>query len=92
MRTSGVACRWHMYVVYVIRSLKDGKCYTGCTSDIEDRLKRHNAGRVRSTKNRRPFQLEYTEQFETLSEARKREGLLKKESKVLIISRGRAAR
>lgn len=49
------------YLVYVIRSLKDGKYYIGSTSDVEARLNYHNAGRQRSTKHRIPFELIYSE-------------------------------
>jgi putative endonuclease len=40
-------------------------------------LKEHNAGRVTSTKPKRPWQLIYTESFTTCLEARKREKYLK---------------
>lgn len=65
------------YYVYILRSLKDGKFYTGHTSDLKDRLARHNRGEVRSTKARRPFSLIYWEAFRTRSEAMKRERKLK---------------
>ena len=63
--------------VYMLRSLKDKKFYTGCTEDLKKRLKQHNGGRVRSTKARRPFELVYWESFRTRSEAMKRELRLK---------------
>jgi len=66
-----------MYWVYVIKSRKDEKLYTGCTSDIEKRLEYHNKGKVRSTRSRRPFELIYKEEFDTLALARKRENYLK---------------
>ena len=47
------------YFVYVLRSLKDGLFYTGFTQDLENRLKIHNKGFVKSTKNRIPFELIY---------------------------------
>ena len=50
-----------MFCVYVLRSLKDGKYYTGFTPHLEERLKKHNAGRVVSTKGRRPLELIYAE-------------------------------
>jgi putative endonuclease len=64
--------------VYVLQSLKDKKFYTGCTADPKKRLKQHNAGRVRSTKARRPLKLVYWETFATRSEAMKRERRLKR--------------
>ena len=62
-----------MYFTYILRSEKDGGFYYGSCSDTDQRLKDHNAGRVRSTKNRRPLHLHYTESFDTKREAIKRE-------------------
>ena len=57
------------YFVYVLRSKKDGKRYIGFTQDLESRLIRHNSGGVKSTKNRRPFQLEAFRRFDSEKEA-----------------------
>ena len=46
-----------MFYTYVLFSYKDKKLYIGSTSDIKKRLKRHLAGEVISTKNRRPLEL-----------------------------------
>lgn len=62
-----------MAFAYVLKSLKDGKFYYGSTNNLELRLKAHNAGKVRSTKARRPLVLHYQEEFETKHEARMRE-------------------
>jgi len=45
-----------MHYVYILECA-DGKPYTGCTENVEDRLKRHNNGYVPATKNRRPVKL-----------------------------------
>lgn len=52
-----------MHIVYVLRSSKDGNFYIGCTSNLEKRLEKHNKGFVRSTKNRRPLELIFKEDF-----------------------------
>jgi len=65
------------YYVYVIRSLKDGRLYVGQTINLKARLKRHNEGKVQSTKNRGPFEIEYFEKYETRGEAMKRERYFK---------------
>lgn len=65
------------YYVYFLRSLKDGKFYTGHTADLKNRLAQHNRGLVRSTKARRPFRLVYWQAFKTRSEAMRRERELK---------------
>ena len=47
--------------------------YYGHTENLVQRLKRHNAGNVRSTKSGIPWKVIYFEQFSTKSEAYKRE-------------------
>lgn len=66
-----------MYTVYVLRSLKDGKRYTGYTTDIDRRLAEHNSGKTESTRRRRPFIVEYVEGFASKEEAETRERYLK---------------
>ena len=62
--------------VYVLRCSNQA-LYTGSTRDLQKRLCAHNAGKVRTTKNTRPVQLIYVEEFGSYSEARKRELYLK---------------
>jgi putative endonuclease len=66
-----------MFYVYILRSLKDKKRYIGMTGDLERRFNEHNAGLVESTKNRRPLEIIYTEEFETKIEAAEREHFFK---------------
>jgi len=66
-----------MYYLYISKSLKDNKGYIGVTKDIKKRLQEHNSGKVKSTKHRRPFMIIHTEEFKTLSEARKKEWFYK---------------
>lgn len=65
------------YFVYVLRSLKDKKFYTGFTKDIEQRLSQHNSGKVNSTKSRIPFELVYYEVSRNIDDAIHREKYLK---------------
>ena len=65
------------YFVYVLRSLKDGGYYYGYTSNLGNRLERHNSFKVRSTKARAPFVIHYVETFLTKTEALKREKFFK---------------
>jgi putative endonuclease len=65
------------YYTYILISEKDQKRYIGSTSDIEKRIKEHNQGIVKSTKNRRPLKLIHTEEFNTKKEAMKREKFYK---------------
>jgi putative endonuclease len=66
-----------MFYVYVLKSQKDGKLYTGQTSNLEKRISEHNSCISESTKSRVPFQLEYYEEYETRSGVMKREKTLK---------------
>lgn len=50
-----------MHYVYILKSMKDNKLYTGYTNNLKVRLKLHNLGKVFSTKNRNPFELIYYE-------------------------------
>ena len=51
--------------------------YIGYTSNIEERLLRHNQGREKTTKSRKPFELVFVREFETKREALKYERYLK---------------
>lgn len=46
-----------MYCVYILFSEKDKGLYIGKTNNIKRRIAEHNAGRVPSTKSRRPFRV-----------------------------------
>jgi len=69
-----------MYYVYVIQSERDSSTYIGFTSNLEKRIKEHNQGKTRSIKSKIPFRLVYREEYESKTEARKREIRLKKNS------------
>jgi len=62
-----------MHYVYLIYSETFDRFYVGHTHDLEDRLVQHNLGKVRSTKPFLPWKIIYTETFEDLIQARKRE-------------------
>lgn len=68
-----------MPCVYILRSQKTQKHYTGSSHEDEptQRLKRHNSGQVKSTKSGLPWSLIHLEYFENYSLARKREIFLK---------------
>jgi putative endonuclease len=65
------------YYVYVLRSEKDKLFYTGYTSSIQKRIEEHHAGKVPSTKNRRPLSLIYWEGCTNQQDATRREKYLK---------------
>ena len=66
-----------MYSVYILQGPK-GHLYVGCTSSVDNRIKRHKSGDgAEFTKRNLVFELVYEERFETLPEARKRERQIK---------------
>ncbi len=62
-----------MFYTYIIKSIKTGRYYFGHTKNLQERLKCHNSGKVRSTKAYRPWKIHYYETFKTKSEAYRRE-------------------
>ncbi|MBI4155991.1 MAG: GIY-YIG nuclease family protein [Candidatus Zambryskibacteria bacterium] len=65
------------YTLYILYSHKDKGLYVGCTSNIENRIKRHIKGNIPATKYRRPVELIHTEIFEDKASAFNRERFLK---------------
>ena len=77
--------------VYIVRC-HDNTFYTGWTTDLDKRIKTHNAGKgAKYTKIRRPVELVYYETFESKSDALKREYQIKQlkrnEKEKLILSK-----
>ncbi|MBV6420601.1 MAG: hypothetical protein DAHOPDDO_01858 [Ignavibacteriaceae bacterium] len=66
-----------MYKVYAIKSKIRKYIYVGMTSNIVERIERHNKGNEKTTRAYRPFELIYTEDQATREEARKREKYFK---------------
>jgi putative endonuclease len=66
-----------MFFVYVLKSKIDGRLYKGMTDNLERRIKEHNFGKVKSTKGYAPWDLVYSEVFDSRIEARLREVFLK---------------
>jgi len=67
------------YVVYILLCA-DSTYYTGCTNHLEKRLKQHNGLKsgAHYTKIRRPVTLVYQEEYQTQTEALKREFEIKR--------------
>lgn len=64
-------------IVYVLQSKKNNRFYIGSTNNIDRRLKQHNEGFVKSTKNIRPLELKVILPCSNISEARIYEHKLK---------------
>ncbi len=70
-----------MNIVYLLRCA-DGTLYCGWTTDMEARLKAHNAGTgAKYTRSRLPVTLVYTETYEDRHEALSREWHIKRMSR-----------
>ena len=65
------------FYVYVLKSQIFDRHYIGSCENLDVRLKRHNAGKVRSSKAYRPYQVIYSEAYDTRSQALKREKFFK---------------
>ena len=66
------------YFVYILQSMKDGSYYIGSTGDLPQRIERHNQGRSKYTKPKRPWKLAYSEEHADRSSAVRRESRLKR--------------
>jgi putative endonuclease len=67
-----------MYLIYVLKSLKNGRKYVGYTHRaIDARLAEHNQGYNKWSRKNGPFKIIYTEKYNTEKEARNREKYFK---------------
>jgi predicted GIY-YIG superfamily endonuclease len=75
-------------MVYVLRC-RTGQLYTGCTTDLERRVREHNSGTAsRFTRSRLPVAVVYKEELRSRSDALKREHAIKamsRHEKLLLI-------
>ncbi|MCX6763715.1 MAG: GIY-YIG nuclease family protein [Candidatus Moranbacteria bacterium] len=65
------------FYTYILRSLKNGNIYIGSTENVQNRLQRHNKGKVKSTKGYKPWQLMEFIEFNSRNEAVRYERFLK---------------
>ena len=63
---------------YILYSVKLNKYYVGSTTDMERRLNDHNRGKEKFTQTGMPWRLVYSELFDELANARRREQEIKK--------------
>ncbi|NLT51737.1 MAG: GIY-YIG nuclease family protein [Ignavibacteria bacterium] len=57
------------FYTYIIQSKKTGKYYIGHTNNLERRLKEHNSGQTKSTRNGGQWELVYVKSFPNSTEA-----------------------
>lgn len=76
-----------MFYVYFLKSTKNGDIYIGSTANIDNRLKLHNLGKVKSTKFYKPWQMLGYEEYESRAEAVKKEKFFKSHQQRDILKR-----
>jgi len=79
------------HYIYILECA-DKSLYVGCTNDLTKRIKQHNKLKCGAhyTKIRRPVKLKYSETFDNLKDARKREAEIKRwkrEKKIELIKK-----
>jgi len=67
-----------MYYVYILESISTGRYYIGSTKNVENRLRKHNAGHSAATKGYRPWKLIHIEEFQAHGDALRREYEIKR--------------
>jgi len=81
------------YFVYILKSLKEENYYVDSTQDLKSRIERHNQGRSKYTKAKRPWELVYWEKPQDRAAAMKQEREIKaRKSKDYIESLARKSR
>jgi putative endonuclease len=75
------------FSVYIIYSKSIDSYYVGQTSNLSDRLRRHNNSGSKATKKAKDWTLVHEELFETRSEAVTRETYIKKQKSKAFIER-----
>ncbi len=67
---------------FYLARCSDGSLYAGTCLDVIARERKHNEGKgAKYTRSRRPVKIIYSEAYETLGEARRREAEVKRWSK-----------
>ncbi len=62
-----------MFHVYVLRSTTTARRYVGSCENVEERLRRHNAGHSKATRHGIPWAVVHTETVSNRAEAARRE-------------------
>jgi putative endonuclease len=68
-----------MPYIYILYSPKLDKYYVGACAELERRIYEHNIGHSKFTQSGIPWVLKYTEWYDTLTEAKRRERVIKKQ-------------
>ncbi len=66
-----------MGIVYILKSLVNGRYYIGSTNNLRRRLFEHNHGKTKSISFTRPYELVFKQIYSSVLEARRVERKLK---------------
>ena len=66
-----------MHYVYILLNRTKTRTYTGVATNVRQRLKEHNDGKVISRRPYRPYEVVHVETYDTLKEARQNEKFYK---------------
>ena len=66
-----------MFYVYILYSASFDRYYIGQSNNLEDRIRRHNSGYIKSTKAYKPWEVVYSETYQSRGESMARESYLK---------------
>ena len=69
------------YYLYIIQSEKDDSFYIGTTQNLKERVLRHNQGRSKYTRTKRPWKLVFNEEHPDRSSAMKKEYAIKRQKR-----------
>jgi len=58
-----------MHFVYILRSLKDGSCYTGVAENLNKRLSEHNNKNAQYSSSKAPFKIVWYGTFDNKNKA-----------------------
>ncbi|WP_396127657.1 GIY-YIG nuclease family protein [Algoriphagus halophytocola] len=67
-----------MATLYILFSNRLNKYYVGACTDLERRLREHNIGHSKFTATGIPWRVVYTETFDDLKSAKRRESYIKR--------------
>lgn len=76
-----------MYYTYILRNSKTSRYYIGYTPDLKNRINKHTAGKVFSTKSNLNYRLEWYCAFQTREQALSFEKYLKSGSGVAFMKK-----
>ena len=67
------------FYLYILQSETTGRYYVGQTEHLQERVSYHQANYSKAIKNRGPWKLRYSEEYETRSHAVQRERYIKRQ-------------